>query len=80
MNRVKVLQELKRYYTAELAEDKQDGSGFDCAVLDALDNLIAAQHGVQRTVEACRPELHEVMASENSWTYCPECSQRLHSR
>jgi hypothetical protein len=49
MNRIEVLQELKRYYSAELAEDKQDGTNFDCAVLDALDSLIAAQQSVQRT-------------------------------
>ena len=43
MNRQEVLQELKRYYCAELAEDKQDGTNFDCAVLDAIDKVAAQQ-------------------------------------
>ena len=70
MNRIEVLQALKRYYSSELAEDKQDGTNFDCAVLDALDNLITAQ-------QSARPRLVRWDNAKKVYKLCPNCKVEL---
>lgn len=41
----------------------------------------AAEHSVQRTVEAC-PVSHQSFLDddENTYLFCPYCGERLHSR
>ncbi len=54
MSKQEILQELKRYYSAELAEDKQDGTSFDCVVLAAIDSVAAEQQSdLALTCQAC---------------------------
>ena len=55
MSKQEILQELKRYYSAELAEDKQDGTSFDCVVLAAIDSVAAQRvHAdLALTCQAC---------------------------
>ena len=51
VDKIKILEELKRYYSVELAEDKQDGTSFDCKVLDAIDGILADEQIIENKQE-----------------------------
>lgn len=40
----------------------------------------AAEHSVQRTVEACPDDRHMYYTAFLNYEFCPYCGQRLHSR
>lgn len=74
MNKVYVLEDLKRYYSKVLAEDKQDGTSFDCMVLDAIDSLIALQEGNASNFANC-PYYHRLYSK--GVNYCPWCGRKI---
>lgn len=56
MDAIERLAALKKYYSEFLAEDKQDGTSFDCLVLDAIDELASR-------ISVSRPYSKEEMKS-----------------
>lgn len=75
-----VLQKLRSYYCQNFAEDQQDGSNFDCAVLDLLDDR-AVEKQMDKSFYRFSGTSEEIKKHEHTfepdmvpgWKVCSSC-------